>query len=320
MPEVEHAMSVLLPVRDGRETIRPALLDLASSLGPADELLVIDDGSADGTTDVLRGFGESEPRLRIIRTDGLGLVGALNLGLREVTHQWVARADADDRYPRKRLSDQRAAIAEGVVLVTGDYRIFSGARQVGDIPCALTAPFVATSLIHPQRVPHPGVLFDARAVLSVGGYRQEDFPAEDLGLWLRLAGVGNFVGVPAPVVDWAMNPGSVTHSQQEAQRRTTDRLLRTCFPSHLIKNVTVDDVEKELAAYRGTRLESARKLLLVRDLHALRSRGVSDDAYQRVRGALTATPVRMMGAVRDLALDQWRRKLIRGSFSPAKRY
>ena len=124
--------------------------------------------------------------------------------------------------------------------------------------------------------------------------------------------------MPEPVVDWSMSRGSVTHSQQEAQRRTTARILQEFFPSHLIRNLNVDDVEGELAAYRGTRLESARQLLLARDLHALRGMGVDQDAYGRARGALTVNPVRMMGAARDLALDQWRRKRTRRSFSSGK--
>jgi len=142
-------VSVLMPVRNGESTLRVALADITLGLGERDELLVVDDGSQDQTPLLLAELGRAEPRLRVIRTPGVGLVGALNLGLREATNRLIARADADDRYPVERLDQQRTAAGTGVVLVTGDYRILADQRYLGDLPCALTSPFVAASLINP---------------------------------------------------------------------------------------------------------------------------------------------------------------------------
>lgn len=308
-------VSVLLPVRNGGATLKTALLDLIPALSPEDEILVVDDGSEDDTPRILRALGEREPHLRVIRTPGLGLVGALNLGLAEARHRWVARADADDRYPAERLACQRMAARSGVVLVTGDYRLTYMGNSVGELPCALTPSFVAGSLIHPQRIPHPGVLYDRDAVLAVAGYQEADFPAEDLGLWLRLARTGDFVGVPHVTVDWRMAQGSVSHSQQAKQRLSTSDLLKGQFPRELVTRITANDVERELASYYGTRLEGVRRVLLARDLRSLIALGLDARAYKEARASLARDPIRTLAASAGVIRDKRRRDRARRSLA-----
>lgn len=265
-------ISLLLPVRNGAMTVGLALEDLAAGLDPNDEILVVDDGSEDETSQVLSRWSQRDQRIRILRTVGIGLVGALNLGIREARHGWIARADSDDRYPRDRLLGQRKAFHDDVVLVTGDYRLVSASADTTLIACALGHPFVAAGLIHPQRIPHPGVTYRRDAVLDVGGYRREDFPAEDLALWMRLCNVGKLVGIPAVVVDWTLNPASVSHTRQKQQRAKTAELL-TGFAPACLQGLTSESVEQELLRYSAAPLGDQRALLLLRDLWAWGRRG-----------------------------------------------
>lgn len=308
-----RAISVLLPVRNGASTLRMAIADLQSAMGPADELLVVDDGSEDSSPQIIAEAMAADPRVRVARTEGVGLVGALNLGMREARHAWVARADADDRYPPDRLNQQRAALGDGVVLVTGDYRILCGGQHAGNLPSALTAPFVSASLVHPQRIPHPGVVLDRDAVLSVGGYREGDFPAEDLALWLRLARVGNLVGVPHPVVAWNMGRGSITHEHQASQRLITTHLRVEIASLARALRITEEDVERELKAYSGTRLEGMRRVLLARDLRSLSELGFAQKAYSTVRRSLITNPLSTCMATSRIVADKLRRDSLRRS-------
>lgn len=308
------SISVLLPVRDGQGTIAAAITDLLTGMERQDELVVVDDGSEDDTPRILNELALGQPRLRVLRTRGVGLVGALNLGLSECDNEWVARADADDRYPQDRLRSQRALVGPGTVLVTGDYRLCAGSGALGELPCALTSPFVVASLIHPQRIPHPGVLLNRSAVAAAGGYREEDFPAEDLALWLRLARLGTFVGTPTRVVEWTMAGSSITHTRQVSQRAKTAELLRANFPAELVEHLTPEDVAAELASYSGTRLAAMRAVLLHRDLQALQGQGVGRASLRVARDALMRSPGRSAAAVATLARDKLRRDGIRGRF------
>lgn len=305
-------ISVLMPVRDGESTLRAALADVTLGLDEHDELLVVDDGSQDRTSLLLAELGRSESRLRVVQTAGVGLVSALNLGLQEASNRLIARADADDRYPGDRLDQQRAAVRPGAVLVTGDYRIVAGRRHLGELPCALTPPFVSASLINPQRIPHPGVLFDREAVIEAGGYRAEDFPTEDLALWIRLSALGDFVGVPAVTVEWSMSRESITHANQGIQRSKTAELLKT-LPPAIFTGISVDDVEGELAAYKGTRHEAMRKVLLARDLRSLTHRGLAPSVYRESIKALGKDPLRTLRAAGRLAQGKSLRDRVRES-------
>lgn len=267
-----HPVTIVMPVRNGDMSVGKAIADLTTTMGSSDELLVVNDGSDDGSSRILKYWAEMDTRMRVISTPGLGLVAALNLGLREASHTWVARADCDDRYPAGRLAAQRLAIGGDVVLISGDYRVVAQSGLITYMPCALGRPFVAMSLINPQRVPHPGVVLNRDAVITAGGYRKEHFPAEDLGLWLRLADEGDFVGVPEVVVDWTMAPGSVSHSRQVEQRSATRRLLAAWRPA-LLDQVDDGAVSRELARYEASSHARERALLLLRDLRAWHQRG-----------------------------------------------
>lgn len=307
-------LTILMPVRNGARTVGLALSDLVPQLHPEDELLVIDDGSSDASVDVVRTIARVEPRIRIIETDGLGLVQTLNLGLMEATHDWIARADADDRYPMARLSAQRTARRTNVVLITGDYRVTGGGRDLGRVPCAIGHPFVALSLINPQRVPHPGVLYQRTAVMAAGGYRETDFPAEDLALWLRLMQEGHFVGVPELVLSWTMSQTSVSHSNQARQRYLTERLLRESSLKLAAALATTERVRDELLAYEMANDRAKRTLLLANDLRCL-SKGLGDlEAWIAPLTSTLSRPVETIGAASSLVTERLRRSLYRRTF------
>lgn len=301
-----ESLSILMPVRNGADFVGSALTGLCAAAIDGDEILIVDDGSEDGTRQVLSEWVERDQRVRVLRTEGVGLVDALNLGVREASHAWIARADADDRYPHNRFARQREALHGDVALVTGDYRLVAPSGDPTLIPCAIGHPFVAASLIHPQRVPHPGVVLQKDAVLAAGGYRQEDFPAEDLALWMRQSDLGELIGIPTVVVDWTMNPASITHTRQAQQRAKTAELLRNFGPS-CIRAMTEDQVEQELLRYSESPLGEQRALLLMRDLQAWGRRGYPTRHLGPLLRHLGRRPFNTFGAAWELASSTRRR-------------
>ena len=105
-------LSVLLPVRDGAQTLDIALSSLEAQTVQPTECIVVDDGSTDGTREVLEGWQAKWPALRTVRTSGIGIGASLNLGLSQCRFPWIARMDADDRCHPERFERQLKAAAE----------------------------------------------------------------------------------------------------------------------------------------------------------------------------------------------------------------
>jgi glycosyltransferase involved in cell wall biosynthesis len=311
----DPAVTVIMPVRNAAGTLGLTLQDLVQDAGPSDEILVIDDGSEDGSTEKLAQWARGDSRIRSIRTTGVGLAKALNLAIREASNDLLLRADADDRYPPGRFSAQRFAFGPEVVLISGDYEVVNGGSILGRIPSALKHPFVSISLRHPQRIPHPGVALRREAVIAAGGYRDAEFPAEDLGLWLRLRSFGIFTGVPHTVCRWNMRATSTSHSRQAEQRRMTQTLLATLSKSRRSIAWTEDELARELDSYPSTQWSEARLLLLLRDIASDTYASPKRTLPYALLRELAKNPIKSGRSAAELGRDTLRRRKLRQAWA-----
>ena len=99
-------ISVIMPVRDGARWLGEAIASLQDQTLSDFELIIIDDGSADGSPQIIDAYSRRDPRINPIRQQRLGLVPALNRGLAESRGQLIVRLDADDRAHPLRLQRQ----------------------------------------------------------------------------------------------------------------------------------------------------------------------------------------------------------------------
>lgn len=107
------SVSVIVPALDARETVVSAL-ESALSQDVAVEVLVIDDGSQDGTPETVSQLGDPRIRLLSTGTRRSGPSNARNVGLAAAEGEWVAVLDADDRFVPGRLSlDAPNRVVEG---------------------------------------------------------------------------------------------------------------------------------------------------------------------------------------------------------------
>ena len=97
-------ISVILPVYNGENYIRTALESVISQKGDFEiELIVVNDGSEDGTQDIIKRFGSQYSNLKIIDQENRGLSAARNAGLDAATGDWLVFLDADDLLPDSSL-------------------------------------------------------------------------------------------------------------------------------------------------------------------------------------------------------------------------
>ncbi len=94
-------VAVVIPAYNAEKLLPRALRSVLTQTVAPREVLVVDDGSSDGTSDVARSFGAP---VRCIRQENAGAAAARNRGIAEATAEWIAFLDADDWWEPERLA------------------------------------------------------------------------------------------------------------------------------------------------------------------------------------------------------------------------
>jgi glycosyltransferase involved in cell wall biosynthesis len=238
MSTFDHAtvpITVLLPVHNGGEHLVAAIASILTQSHRAYELLVIDDGSNDGTAQFLDQI--TDPRLRVLTRNRQGLVAALNWGLSEARHDVIARMDADDVSHPRRLELQLehllrhpevAAVGCCYDVVDDDGRPLTRVHTAGE------PGYIHRQLFFRNVLPHAGMMYRRDAVVSAGGYRDVG-PAEDYDLWMRLSSAHDIASLPQVLLTYRRSPGGISATaaglQRAAHRHIRDaRLGGETFP------------------------------------------------------------------------------------------
>lgn len=211
-------VSVLTPAHNAQAVITRALRSVQAQSVTDWEMIVIDDGSDDGTVSLVQELAVQDPRLRLIRQDPQqGAAAARNAGLAQARGRYVAFLDADDAWAPDKLSQQLSVMAQqGAALsYSGFARVRAGTRHVVQVPPRVTR----AQLLRGNCIGCSTAVYD-RAVLG-------DMPMpqlrmrQDYALWLTVLGqVPYAVGVCAPLVDIHVTPGSLSSNKWRAMQAT----------------------------------------------------------------------------------------------------
>ncbi|WP_274628986.1 glycosyltransferase [Arvimicrobium flavum] len=206
-------VSVLMPVRNAERFVGQAIDSVLRQITVGLELLIINDGSEDGTGDIIDGYAGRDDRIRVVSDERIGLVNALEAGRAVARAPLLARMDADDVAVPDRLAKQIDFLRRhpGIVAVGGQVEKIDRTGQIighGAYPLDERA-----CLGHLERgAPfcHPAVTMRAGAVARCGGYRHRFAAAEDYDLWLRLSKLGGFTNLPDVVLHYRIHEQSLS--------------------------------------------------------------------------------------------------------------
>ena len=218
--------SIIIPTRDCLAYL-PTTLATVDLQGRCDlEVILVDDGSSDGTAHWARNRAPSRFSLKVLETGGVGPASARNLGVEAASGQFIAFLDADDVWWPGKLDRQLAYHAEHPetalsftdyihVLPDGctrgtcfEYWRCNWTQALGGAYVELRgaeAKLLGTNLIGTSTV-----LVGRDHFMRVGGFQKTWPSAEDWDLWLRLAAQGPVACSGAVTMSYLMRPGSET--------------------------------------------------------------------------------------------------------------
>ncbi|MEP7311070.1 MAG: glycosyltransferase family 2 protein [Pseudomonadota bacterium] len=156
------------------------------------ELVVIENGSTDGSANVLDGF--SDPRLRVLQlTANIGRTPALRLAFENARGEYIAVLDADDTCAPQRLLKQVAyldAHPEVVLLGSWTHYVDAEDRVIGEWAPRGDSAAVRTLMASGNPIVHSSAMYRASAARAAGGYPPDAAFGQDLALWLNLLSFG----------------------------------------------------------------------------------------------------------------------------------
>lgn len=215
-------VSVVIPVRDGLPDVLDAVESaLAQSVAPA-EIVIVDDGSTDGSADAVeRRFGE---RVRLVRGRFGSAAAARNAGAAAARGEWIAWLDADDLWlPDKLATVQRtlaAAPSADWFFSDGAFRTLDGQLHASwfALYADVVEPYVGrpiAQLLEVNFVLTSSVVVRRSAFADVRGFDEGLSHAEDLDLWIRLARRGPAAASRRALVRYQHRAGGLTRQTEQ---------------------------------------------------------------------------------------------------------
>jgi len=130
MTETAITITAVIPAYNAAEYIARAIKSVLAQTRPADEIIVVDDGSTDNTLDVVRSFGE---KVILIQQENGGASAARNTGINAATGNWIAFLDADDEWLPNMLELQTNILRQhpDIAWTGGNYKICFCKRKYG---------------------------------------------------------------------------------------------------------------------------------------------------------------------------------------------
>ena len=249
-------LSVLLPVWNGERYLAAAIASVLAQTFADFELIVVDDGSSDGSLAIARGI--RDPRVRCLANEkNLGVTRSLARAIGEARGVYLARMDADDLCAPDRFARQVAHLDTHprVALVASRVRrIDAHGREIGTFDTPLDGDTLRRRLRLGNCIVHGSVMLRADAVRAVGGYDTAMERAEDYDLWLRLAERHEIAALPETLYLWRDHAGGVGRRHAAEQVDVAERVrlgARDRFAAALVAEVAAGRLTAEAAARRA---------------------------------------------------------------------
>jgi glycosyltransferase involved in cell wall biosynthesis len=214
-------VSIIIPMRNAEDYVAQALNSILSETQVSLEVVVVDDGSTDGSRRVVESVADS--RVRVVSGTQQGISAALNVGLRHAAGEVIMRCDADDLYPASRIRAQMQWLADHPAYgaVCGQFdtidslgrsvsRLLRSHATFADINSELSDGITRTHLC----------TFAIRREFTerLGGFRTYFETAEDIDFSLRLGNICRVAYLPEVFYFYRLHDSSITHTQKSSRR------------------------------------------------------------------------------------------------------
>jgi GT2 family glycosyltransferase len=216
-----NTVSVVIPMHNGLPHIADALQSVYWQTRAADEVIVVDDGSNDGSPDWIQAH---YPTVKLLRQANQGIATARNRGIQASTNRWIAFLDHDDAWHPQKLQSQLEAASQfhNAGVIYGDFeRWLPDSSGLHPWPNGWdTQPSLGTtdascdwaysSLLMDCWMQTSAALISRELLEQAGSFDPRWPSGEDWELWLRLSQLSPFVHIPKALSLYRQHPHQLT--------------------------------------------------------------------------------------------------------------
>lgn len=255
-------ISVLTSCYNATEFLADAIESILSQTYEEFEFILIDDGSTDDTSAIIKHYAAKDNRIVFIEKGNTGLTDSLNVGISVARGEWIARMDADDVAFPDRFEKQINFVMghpEVVLLGAGCITIDRKGREIQKYRYPATHDELIKQIEQcGTPFPHSTAFYKRSVVQSVGAYRNRLNGAEDKDLWLRLSSIGRIGCLSDPLIKLRKHSASITAAKGN---RLTVLSYAAVISYFLRKNDYTDPVEERESRFHLFLSWSENKLL-----------------------------------------------------------
>jgi len=217
----EPKVTVLMPAYNAERYIADAIRSVLEQTFTDFELLVVDDGSTDSTSQIISSF--QDHRVVLISQQNKGVSAALNLGLSLARAPYVARFDADDICYPDRLKIQYDFITTypeyGIIGSAADYVDAEGHYIFTHYPAAHLNEEIQQLKYSICPFIHSSVMYKKDLIINNGGYNEHAYTYEDHFLWVNILKNEKACNLSKALIRVRLNPESITVDERWHSRK-----------------------------------------------------------------------------------------------------
>jgi glycosyltransferase involved in cell wall biosynthesis len=203
-------LTIITPVFNGEEYIRSTIKSVLKCIdGLSAEYLIINDGSTDNTSDILKEFTNE---IRLINQSNIGESATVTKGFNIAKGEYVMVLSADDPLFTKEIFNNVFDLFSENTNLVAVYPDWNLIDQHGKILKTILVPDYSDELLigRSRTLPGPGVIIRKAAALKIGGRRSKWVYVGDYDFWLRLSRIGEIRHRPQVLAQWREHPNSTS--------------------------------------------------------------------------------------------------------------
>lgn len=233
--QVLPQVTVIIPAYNVCSYIKETLVSLEQQSLKAFEAIVVDDGSTDGTAEVVQSFCQRDSRFRLLTKPNGGLSSARNFGIRYAQTAYIAMLDGDDLYEPEKLKNHVEWLEQNPSISI----VYSASKTIRDdgrltlvrlsgkpiLPDPLLALLCKNFIGHGSNA-----VFRRSLVDEIGGFDETLRSSEDLDFWLRVAatGKGRFQREARALSRYRVRPSGLSFNVAQMQR-SHEQVLQAAY-------------------------------------------------------------------------------------------